>query len=307
MFTADAHCDTLYEIAVMQKEEFKVTPERLAAGNVGIQVFAMFAGHEQEGRDFARAQRMLAALRALPLPFLSGALPDAPPETPHAVLSIEGGDVLEGSLEKLAGLDDIARIRMIALTWNFENEIGYPASGGSDKGLKPFGFELLREMDRRGILADVSHLNEAGFRDVVERAKLPPVASHSNCRWLCDVPRNLKKEQARALIERGGFIGINFYSNFLAKDRPAALDDVVRHIDELMELGGGRAVGFGSDFDGMDTWQDGLGSPADFPNFLELLEKRGYTQAQIADIAGLNLWRVLKIAESMRRLPPTAV
>ena len=306
MFTADAHCDTLYEIAVMQREGLRVTPESLAAGNVGLQVFAMFAGHEEEGRNFARARRMLAAMREFPIPLLAGSLPDAPPETPHAVLSIEGGDVLEGSLERLAELDGEARIRMIALTWNFENEIGHPASGGSNEGLKPFGFELLREMDGRGILADVSHLNEAGFWDAVERAALPPVASHSNCRWLADVPRNLKKEQARALIRRGGFIGINFYSNFLADGRDATLEDVVRHIDELMELGGEKAVGFGSDFDGMDRWPDGLGSPADLPQLLERLEKRGYAQSQIRDIAGLNLWRILKSAEATRRLPPRA-
>jgi membrane dipeptidase len=305
MFTADAHCDTLYEIAVIQRGGLKVTPGSLAAGSVGMQVFAMFAGHERDGRNFARAMRMLAALREFPIPFLDR-LPDAPPDKPHAVLSIEGGELIEGDIEKLAALDGLARLRMIALTWNFENEIGYPMVGGSTGGLKPFGFELLREMDGRGMLADVSHLNEAGFWDVVERAELPPVASHSNCRWLCDVPRNLKKEQARALIERGGFIGINFYSRFLAGDRDATLEDVVRHIDELMELGGEKAVGFGSDFDGMDTWPDGLGSPADFPNLLAALEKRGYTQSQIADIAGLNLWRVLKSAEATRRPPRTA-
>ena len=186
---------------------------------------------------------------------------------------------------------------MIALTWNFENEIGHPAKLGPKGGLKPFGFELLRAMDRYGILADTSHLNEAGFWDVCERTALPPIASHSDCRWLCDVPRNLTKEQVKALIDRGGFIGVNFYSRFLKEEGPATLDDAVRHVDALCELGAEHIVGFGSDFDGIDEWPEGLGDPSGFPALLDALRKRGYTEAQLADLAGLNLWRLLKRAE----------
>lgn len=109
---------------------------------------------------------------------------------------------------------------MIGLTWNDENEIGYPAVGGDRRGLKPFGREVLSRMDDLRILADVSHLNEAGFWDVIERSQLPPVASHSNCRWLCEVARNLTKEQARAIIQRGGFIGRQLFQRLFAPGRP---------------------------------------------------------------------------------------
>lgn len=224
-----------------------------------------------------------------------GDLPAQPPRAPHGVISLEGGEALAGKLETLEALDAAARLRMIGLTWNDENEIGYPAVGGDRRGLKPFGREVLSRMDDLRILADVSHLNEAGFWDVIERSQLPPVASHSNCRWLCEVARNLTKEQARAIIQRGGFIGVNFFSAFLRRDGQAAIEDVVRHIDALMELGADKCVGLGSDFDGIDAWPQGLASPADVPRLLEALVRRGYSQGLVEDIAGNNLYRALRL------------
>ena len=189
---------------------------------------------------------------------------------------------------------------MISLTWNNENEIAYPGKGGSEQPLKPFGRELIAEMDRRGILADVSHLNDAGFWDVCERAKLPVIASHSDCRWLCSHSRNLTKDMVKAIIDKQGFIGVNFYSAFLNDSGESTLDDVLRHIDGICELGGEDVIGFGSDFDGIDAWPEGLGNPADFPNLLDLLAKHGYNQTQLEKMAGLNLWRVLKVADEAR-------
>ena len=300
MFIADAHCDTLYEIALMgtDPKSCVVTRQAMAAGGVGLQTFALFAGmHGTEGTPYADGAAMLKAVPRLNVPVFTGDLPDAPPDAPAGVISCEGGEMLEGSLERLAEFHSQARLRMIALTWNFENEIGHPAALGPKGGLKPFGFELLRAMDRLGILADVSHLNEAGFWDVCERAALPPIASHSDCRWLCDVPRNLRKEQVKALVDRGGFIGVNFYGFFLKEDGRATMDDVVRHIDQMCELGAEHILGFGSDFDGIETWPEGLGNPADFPNLLDALRRRGYGEALLEDMAGMNLWRLLKRAE----------
>ncbi|MBQ9952448.1 MAG: membrane dipeptidase [Clostridia bacterium] len=305
MFVADAHCDTLSGIARWNRkmDDCTVTLERMQQGGVGLQTFAMFAGGKgPAGTPYQDAKKMLAASYELPLEIIRGKLPDAPPQNPTGILSIEGGEVIVGSLEKLAEFDDDTRIRMISLTWNNENEIAYPGKGGSDQPLKPFGVELLKEMDRRGILADVSHLNDAGFWDVCERSALPPVATHSNCRWICGHSRNLTKDMVKAVIDKKGFIGINFYSAFLADDGNATLDHVLRHIDELFELGGENVVGFGSDFDGIDAWPEGLANPADFPNLLNLLAQHGYTQTQLEKIAGLNLWRVLKQADAARAI-----
>ena len=299
MFIADAHCDALYRIAIKGRaiEDCAVSPQRMRAGGMGLQTFAMYSSL---GRPDPHADglRMLAAYRALPLPRLDGALPEDPPDGPCAVLSMEGGEILQGKSETLDEFDGESRLRLIALTWNYENEIGTPAAKNAWEGLKPFGFQLLREMDRRGIAADVSHLNEAGFWDVMNAAEVAPLASHSNCRWLCDVPRNLSRAQVRALLERRGFIGINFYAEFLAQGREAVIEDVARHIDEICAMGGEEIVGFGSDFDGIDAWPKGLASPADYPRLLDLLARRGYTEKQLRSIAGRNYWRFLREAQN---------
>ena len=300
MFTADAHCDTLYNQAVhhYKPEDCVVTIDRLRDGNVGLQTFAMFTSFRRPD-PYADGVAMKELYKTLPIPHLDGKLPDLPPTEPSAILSCEGGEMLQGSMDRLAEFDDDVHMRLIALTWNYENEIGHPAKLGPEGGLKPFGIALLKEMDRRGICADVSHLNEAGFWDVIKYAKLPPVASHSNCRWLCDHPRNLWKDQVKAIIEKNGFIGINFYGEFLASGRPSTLDDVLRNIDEICALGGEDVVGFGSDFDGIEVWPEGLEHPGDFPALIELLRKHGYSEGQLEKIAGLNFWRVLKEAEAL--------
>ena len=305
MFIADAHCDTLYEIALEGRpaDQCVVTRERMSAGGVGLQTFALFAGRKgPQGTPYADGVAMMSAAPKTGVPMLTGDLPADPPASPAGIFSCEGGEMLEGSLERLEEFQRPLRLRMIALTWNFENEIGYPAVGDDARGLKPFGLKLLSAMDRHGILPDASHLNVAGFWDICEHAALPPIASHSNCRWLCDVPRNLNKDQVKAIIERGGFIGINFYSRFVIPEGTPTLDDVVRHIDAICELGGERVLGFGSDFDGISTWPEGLGHPGEFPALLDALARRGYTQTQLENIAGMNLWRLLKRAEAARKV-----
>ena len=299
----DAHCDTLsHLVSGGTLENATVTPERLAAGGVSLQVFALFATYGRGIEPYEKARRMLSAAGEFPVPVLTGALPAALPDAPMGVFSIEGGEILQGSLERFAEFDAAARVRMIALTWNFENEIGYPAKNGPEGGLKPFGLSLVREMNRKGVLCDVSHLNEAGFWDVIEHSTLPPVASHSNARALCEHTRNLTEAQIRAVIEKKGYIGVNFYSAFLANGRAATLEDVYRHVDAILQLGGEDVVGFGSDFDGIDAWPEGLANPADFPALLNFLAARGgYAPEVLEKIAGGNLFRVLKAAEAARQ------
>ena len=304
-FVADAHADTLYAIAIENKapEACAVTPGALISGGVGLQTFALFAGPKgPAGQPYFKARRMLARVRELGVPILTGARREDAPTSPCGILSIEGGEVLEGSFERLNAFA-AEGVRMIAVTWNHENELAYPAMNDVGKGLKPLGVDMLREMNALGILADVSHLNEAGFYGVTEHSSLPVVASHSNLRTLASSPRNLWPEQARAIFAGRGFIGINFYSDFLADGREAVIDDVIRHIDGFCELGGVDCVGFGSDFDGIERWPEGLSNPAGFPVVLERLERMGYTNAQVAGFAGLNLYRVLREA----RQAPKAV
>lgn len=297
---ADAHCDTLFSIGVGQRDPLscQVTAQRLKDGNVCVQTLAMFAGGKgPAGEPYKKAVAMLENRDKVGVKIFEGDLPDEMPEAPGAVLSIEGGEILEGSIARLDEFHSRHRIRLIALTWNNENEIAYP-SAQNGPGLKPFGLRLLKEMDARGVYADVSHLSEKGFWDVYDHMDLAPVASHSNYKPLCNVHRNLTTEQVKAIIEKKGFIGINFLTAFLVEEGEATLDHVFRHMDAIMELGGEDVLGFGSDFDGIDSWPEGLNDPSYFQSFCDKLVQHGYTNAQVEKIAGGNFWRILKEAEA---------
>ena len=297
MFYADAHCDTLYALAVEHKpaHTLDITVEGLKRMGAYLQTFALFAG--SGGPAGEPRQHVLDGLQCsyqLGLPIYRGAMPEMPPTDARGILSIEGGEALEGSLERLEEYADEG-VRMIALTWNYTNEIGTPAAESSEGGLTQFGRRLIGRMNERCVLCDVSHLNEAGFWDVMELSALPPVASHSCVRELCNHRRNLWRDQVRAIIDRQGFIGVNFYPRFLYDGNPAnvTVQTVVEHIDELMQMGAIDCVGLGSDFDGIELHPIGLNSPADVPAIFDALRARGYDEEALCKIAGLNYYRVL--------------
>ena len=172
-----------------------------------------------------------------------------------AILTIEDGVLVHDSLPRLKELFD-AGVRLISLTWNFENCFGFPQSADSELmklGLKPFGIEAIRYMNELGIVVDVSHLSEGGFDDVATYAKKPFTASHSCSRALCDVSRNLHDRQLKVLGDKGGICGINFAPQFLVQGATSAgVDDVVRHMRHIADVSGVETVAFGSDFDGFD-------------------------------------------------------
>ena len=302
MFYADAHCDTLYSLAVEHKpaHTLDITVERLKKMGAYLQTFAMFVGSGgPAGEPYQHVADALSRSYTLGIPIYRGAMPDMPPTDARGVLAIEGGEALEGSLERF---EEFAHegVRMITLTWNFENEIATAAAVSPEGGIKEFGKRLIGRMNERGVLCDVSHLNEAGFWDVMDLTALPPVASHSCVRELCNHRRNLWRDQVRAIIDRQGFIGVNFYPHFLLEGNPAnvSVQNVIEHIDELVQMGAIDSVGLGSDFDGIESWPEGLGNPADFPRLLDVLRGRDYSEAAIADIAGLNYWNLLRRSKS---------
>lgn len=173
-----------------------------------------------------------------------------------ALLSIEGGGALAGRMEHLHDAQK-AGVRMITLTWNGPCEVGDGCMAEKAGGLTAFGRDLVREMNRLGVVVDVSHLSEPGFWDVARLSQKPFVASHSDAKAVCDHRRNLTDDQFREIARGGGLVGINFYTNFL-KDADATLDDVLRHIDHFLNLGGQKTVAMGSDFDGCEL-VDGIG------------------------------------------------
>lgn len=162
--------------------------------------------------------------------------------------AVEGGAVLAGRPERVETLAGRG-VRMLTLTWNGENEL----AGGAavTGGLKPTGREVLRELERCRIAADVSHLNDESFRNVIELARRPVIATHSNSRRLCNVPRNLTDDQFRCIAERGGLVGLNFFTGFLREDTEnACMEDILWHAEHFLSLGGEDVLALGSDFDG---------------------------------------------------------
>lgn len=212
-----------------------------------------------------------------------------------AILSIEGGEALEGDLGVLRVLYRLG-VRLLTLTWNQRNQIADGiGESRTGSGLTEFGLKVIDEMNRLGMLIDVSHLSETGFWDVIKRSKAPIVASHSNCYNLCPHPRNLKDEQIKALADKGSVIGITFVPNFLTQEkRRTNVKDVVKHIDYLVEKVGVDCVGLGSDFDGTDGLPLGLEGVDKIPNITEGLLDRGYKEKDIKKILGENFLRVFK-------------
>lgn len=212
-----------------------------------------------------------------------------------AILSIEGGEALEGDLGVLRVLYRLG-VRLLTLTWNQRNQIADGiGESRTGSGLTEFGLKVIDEMNRLGMLIDVSHLSETGFWDVIKRSKAPIVASHSNCYNLCPHPRNLKDEQIKALADKGSVIGITFVPNFLTQEkRRTNVKDVVKHIDYLVEKVGVDCVGLGSDFDGTDSLPLGLEGVDKIPNITEGLLDRGYKEKGIKKILGENFLRVFK-------------
>ena len=197
-----------------------------------------------------------------------------------AILSIEGGSAIGPDLSRVRALAEMG-VKLIGLTWNAENELG----GGFDYegGLKPFGVEAVAEMERCGIVVDVSHLNDRGFEDMLQIARRPFIASHSNARSICNHPRNLNDAQIKELIRRRGLLGLNFYERFLSENGPGAIKELLEHIHHILALGGEDILALGADFDGAQVHEE-IGGPHKLSFLYRELLKSGLPKAIIEKI-----------------------
>ena len=292
MYIADTHSDTLYNLARGQKiTEVDITPDRLREGGVTLQTFAMWSGPKGPQGDYAALAEAEYAARQQ---FIDVGINqvDDPSEAasgkPHFMLSLEGCEVFQDGLDKVAFWRERG-VRMGAPVWNNENALATPAKKNADDGLTDYGVQVIREMQKQGMAVDVSHLNERGFYDLFAKGLRPPMASHSCCRALCDHFRNLTDDQIRMMIQYGGFIGVNFYPAFLSADKEADTVTLAQHIDHICQLGGADIVGFGSDFDGIERYPEDLRHPGQMGNLLRALRDYGYNEEAIEKIAGRNL------------------
>jgi membrane dipeptidase len=244
-----------------------------------------------------------------------------------AILSVEGGHQIDDDLAVLRMYYKLG-VRAMTLT-HFRNTDW--ADSSTDKpvhnGLTEFGREVVREMNRLGMIVDVSHVSDKTFYDAIEVSTKPVIASHSSCRAISDVPRNMTDDMLRALAKNGGVVGINFGEGFLnpkadianvaeepsltgaALDKYAAdemhrdmkaqptfatIEDAADHVDHAVKVAGIDHVGIGSDFDGISSPPKGLEDISKESALKAVLRKRGYNEEDLKKIFGLNTLRVLR-------------
>jgi membrane dipeptidase len=238
------------------------------------------------------------------------------------MMGIEGGHAIENSL---SALRDFYRLGVRYMTLTHTNTNGWADSSGmfgpapvKHHGLTSFGEEVVREMQRIGMLVDVSHVSDETFFDVMKTAKTPVIASHSSVRAIADVRRNVSDDMLRALAQNGGVCMVNFWPAFLDPASMAAMraskplpptpiSVVVDHIDHVVAVAGIDHVGLGSDFDGVDSLPKGLGGLDELPNLTRALLERGYSDDDTKKILGENFLRVLAAAEAYAKSTETTL
>lgn len=190
-----------------------------------------------------------------------------------AVLTLEGVDALEGDLTNLRTCWYLG-VRAVGLTWNYGNWAGDGVLEPRKGGLTRKGRMLIEECNRLGMILDVSHLSEAGFWELAELTKRPFIASHSNVKELCTHPRNLTDSQIAEIIRSGGRIGITFVPYFVRSLNPVTPADLLRHVEYIASMGGVNNIVFGSDFDGIEQWIQGLENAGKYDTIVNELYKR---------------------------------
>lgn len=318
----DLHCDTISEIFKGRKEglnlkenKLMVDINKLKKSDVLLQCFAMFTHLGDIKSPYKYVNELIDLFEeeieknSSDISFVKSYSDIINNRKISAFLTIEEGEAIEGSLEKLVHFYNRG-VRMMTLTWNFENSIGFgnkrvikdgKLTGyipDTVNGLKPFGFEVVEKMEELGMIVDVSHLSDAGIYDIIDIAKKPFVASHSNARAICNNPRNLTDDLIKKMANRGCISGLNFYPDFLSNDfsnreRKAYIDDTIEMLKYMVNVGGSEFVAIGSDYDGFDDileWNDASGTNS----LVEAMDRAGFGSNLIENITYKNALKVVK-------------
>ncbi|MBQ2959675.1 MAG: dipeptidase [Oscillospiraceae bacterium] len=270
----DMHCDTLLVLRMtgrnLDEIDAHINVEKLRRGGAMLQCFAIFTPTGPEARIYRlsespweyflntaqlfenQLQRCSAELA--PMRSMAELRRNMAEGKISAMLTLEDAVCIDGDISRVQTLYDKG-VRMVTLTWNYENSLAYPNSPDPElhaKGLKDFGIEAVSEMNRLGMIVDVSHLSEGGFYDVAHHSTKPFVASHSCARAVCEHSRSLTDKQLRTLADCGGVCGVNFYSAFLSPESEYSRnEEILLHMEHIVNKAGVESVALGSDFDGI--------------------------------------------------------
>lgn len=307
----DAHCDIWCDVAARHAKGERNVLERIhlpamRAGGMEGAVFALWVNPEGRSDYVTPTARMISGMREE----LAGCdqvrtvkslkeLTQARAEGKFWILTaVEGMDAIG---ENPAGIDWYYDhgVRWGMLTWNGENALAAGAGCPHGGGLKEAGRRAVRRMEELGMVVDVSHLNDAGFADVVRLAQGPVVASHSNCRRLCDVSRNLTDDQLRALRDCGGVIGVNAYHAFVHKEQKKQnVEMLAQHAAHIIDVCGIDHVAFGFDFcaylgPGYEAIPDMPGAEQAL-RMVEQLQRMGLRDDELEKVCRGNWMRILE-------------
>ena len=325
MKAADMHCDTigrLYqaakrgEEAKLRENDFHLDLMKMAKGDYLLQNFAMFVPLNETENPFETAMEMIDLYYEelkknqdliCPVYSFQDIVDNQANGKMSAMLTLEEGQVING---KLSLLRDFYRIgvRMMTLTWNFGNMLGEPNlimdgekplfHERNPKGLTPLGIEAVQEMERIGIIVDVSHLSDGGFWDVFRHTNKPFVASHSNAYALCPVCRNLTDDMIQALGDRGGVMGLNYLDEFLTEayqtvSEEELLEIMADHVFHMRDVGGIEVCALGSDYDGI-AGNKALPDGSYMERLWEKLRQRGLSENELEKVFFRNVLRVYR-------------
>lgn len=315
MHIIDTHCDTLLNCfkhgVSLYDNSGHISLKKLCRGGAAAQFFAVFMSrNEMKNIDpydffngvYAVYEKELAANRKLLLPAYCAedVRKNQAENKISAVLTIEDGVVLGEDIRRLETLF-CKGVRLITLTWNYENSIGFPCSSDASAhrlGLKAFGMEVVSRMNELGMLVDVSHLSEGGFYDVARLSAKPFIASHSCARALSSHQRNLTDAQLRVIGETGSVVGVNFCAEFLQEGAVyTPIENIVKHVVYMADKAGIESVGLGSDFDGIDDELE-MDDYTGYPRLLSALG-RHFTPSELDKICFENVLRLMD--DSMKR------
>lgn len=216
----------------------------------------------------------------------------------NMIMGIEGLGCIGEDLN-LINLLYIYGIRHVSLTWNETNKLGTGVDGDENSGLTLLGKQLIKKLEERNMIIDLSHANEKTFWDIVDIATKPVIASHSNCKSLCNHKRNLTDLQIKAIADSGGLIGMNIHKNFVSEDEDSqTIARFIDHIDHVVSLVGIDHVGFGFDFceyldDFKDTNIKGLKDISQVQKLIKILKIRGYGDTDIQKISYRNFENII--------------
>ena len=303
----DLHCDTIMQLldhpdsGDLYRNTWKIDIEKLQKAHSKVQDFALFINLGETNDPYGRYEEMrnlcttqihlygehiqhVLSYQDVESVYESGKI--------GALMSIEEGGVLGGDLDKLKQAYQDG-VRLITLTWNYQNGLGEPHCGEQHKKLTPKGIEFVEAMQDLGIIVDCSHLNDAGTEQLGDILDVPFVASHSNAREVTAHTRNLPDNLIKLIANKGGVIGLNFAQSFLGTSPVSRIDDIVKHGLYLINKGGEDVVALGTDFDGIKPNTE-IKDASEMYRLYDAFKEAGLSVEQCEKLFWKNADRLLK-------------